>query len=85
MGRHDEHTAGDVLLLHSEVDGMIPGWYTILVIHDAKVHLSRTNSLPRPGEILPGALCSTNIYNLCAFSRAGLRIPMESQHEGVER
>jgi hypothetical protein len=82
--RQNTPEPGDVLQLRRDLDGMRPGWYTILLIHDASVQLCRSDDCPLSDDILPHCFCSTNIYNLCAFNRTGLRIPMESLRERTD-
>ena len=83
--RLNEPVAGDVLQLRRELDRLKPGWYIVLVIHDASVQLCRSEDFPLTDEIKPESFCSTNVYNLCAFNGTGLRIPMESLRERIER
>jgi hypothetical protein len=79
----NEPAPGDVLGLTRPLDGMEPGWYIILHIEDAAVQLCRCNHFPLKDDILPDRLRVTNVYNLCAFRRTGLRVPMESSRESV--
>jgi len=81
----NEPVAGDVLQLRQAFDRMKPGWYIILVIYGASAQLCRSEGFPLADAIMPESFYSTNVYNLCAFNWTGLRIPMESLRERIER
>jgi hypothetical protein len=81
-----EPSPGDVLSLPRPVAGMQAGWYIILHIEQndsAAVQLCRCNHFPLRDDFLPDRFCVTNVYNLCAFRRTGLRVPMESLRENL--
>ena len=76
-----DNQAGDLYYLDRPFNNLRLGWYVIVLLHDASVHLWYSADFPLRDEIDSDLLFRTNVYNLCAFKKTNLRIRMNSRME----